>query len=410
MDWLFPVAGLAIYIVGTRWVVSQMSGSWRSMVFAGLNLAFLYGCFFSGRYWSFVAYFALVAFQYLTLRLFAEREGWKPWIAFFTPIFALILVRYVPLAVKSGLLGSIFPGQRNLNFALIGISYLAFRSSYLVLEVRNKVVPMPDFFSYLGFCFFLPTMPVGPIDHYSNFSRAFDVSPPIIPSGRAAMRIVTGLVKYQFLGNICNQLSYSGLLMDDHYHGWFDLAVAVVFYYLYLYCNFSGFCDAAIGVAGLIGIPVAENFNNPFAARNMKEFWNRWHITLSHYMRDVVFFPLSKFLTRLLGPSNINHAVAISVAVVFLLIGIWHGVGWNYAAFGAVHAIGVVGVHYYTIALKKWLSRDGFRAYNASRWIHLAAVAITFCYAALALFLFANNSSDMRQILSALKGGVKHLL
>ena len=345
-----------------------------------------------------------MAFQYLTLRCFANGEGWKPWIAFYTPIVALLVVRYIPLAVKSKLLGSIFPDHPNLNFALIGISYLAFRSSYLVLQVRNGVVPMPDFFSYLGFCFFLPTMPVGPINPYSNFNRAFDVSPPVIPAGRAMLRIIVGLVKYQFLGNICNQLSYSGLLMDDHYHGWFDFAVAVVFYYLYLYCNFSGFCDAAIGVAGLIGIPVAENFDNPFAARNMREFWNRWHITLSHYMRDVVFFPLSQFLTRLLGPSNINHAVAISVAVVFLLIGIWHGVGWNYAAFGAVHAIGVVGNHYYTIALKKWLGRDGFRAYNANPWIHLAAVAITFCYAALALFLFANSFTEMKQILSAIKG------
>ena len=102
----------------------------------------------------------------------------------------------------------------------------------------------------------------------------------------------------------------------------------MVFYYLYLYCNFSGYCDMAIGAAGLIGIPVAENFNNPFAARNVKDFWNRWHITLSSYMRDVVFAPLSKNLVRAMGPAYANHAIALTITVVFLLVGVWHGVGW----------------------------------------------------------------------------------
>src|SRR5438477_22972 len=141
-----------------------MSGFWRSIVFAGLNLAFLYVFFFLGRCVHFAAYLALVSFQYLTLRLFAKDEGWKPWIAFWTPICALIVVRYVPVALKSGLLGSIFPSHPNLNWTLIGISYLAFRSSYLVLEVRSGAVAMPDFFGYLGFCFFVQTVPVGPIN------------------------------------------------------------------------------------------------------------------------------------------------------------------------------------------------------------------------------------------------------
>ena len=112
------------------------------------------------------------------------------------------------------------------------------------------------------------------------------------------MRVLVGAVKFKFFGPLLNQLTYSGLLLDGHPHLWVDLPIAAVAYYLYLYCNFSGFCDIAIGGAGLMGIPVAENFANPFAARNMKDYWNRWHITLSLYMRDVVFSPLSKALVR----------------------------------------------------------------------------------------------------------------
>ena len=159
----------------------------------------------------------------------------------------------------------------------------------------------------------------------------------------------------------------------------------------------------AIGAAGLIGIPVAENFSNPFAARNLKEFWNRWHITLSTYMRDVVFSPLSKFLVGTMGPARANHAIAIAIGVVFLLIGVWHGVGLNFAIFGAIHAVGVVANHYYTIGLKQWLGRDGFRAYNANPWIHGGAVAVTFVYVTASLFFFANPIRDAVRIFAALR-------
>ncbi len=209
-------------------------------------------------------------------------------------------------------------------------------------------------------------------------------------------------MKYLLLAVLCHQLDY-GLLLDNHYHPYVDLPIAVIFYYLYLYLNFSGFCDMAIGAAGLIGIPVVENFNNPFAARNMREFWNRWHITLSQWMRDVVFAPLSKFLVRRFGPAYANHAIALTIFVVFLLIGIWHGVGWNYAAFGVAQAIGVVTVHYYTLFLKKKLGRDGFKAYNENPWIKAVAITITFCYYAATLFLFANTFAQMKEIFACLR-------
>jgi D-alanyl-lipoteichoic acid acyltransferase DltB (MBOAT superfamily) len=286
---------------------------------------------------------------------------------------------------------------------MVGLSYLAFRSSRLVLEVRNGSAPKPNFWQYLHFCFFLPTMPVGPINTYANYRRGFEAKPLDFPVGTCALRILVGFVKFGFLGSLCTQLGYSSLLLDDHFHHWIDLPVAMLFYYLYLYCNFSGFCDMAIGVAGLIGVPVPENFNNPFAARNVKDFWNRWHMTLSQYMRDVVFSPLSKFFGHLLGPRQLDQAIALTIVVVFLLIGIWHGVGWNFAAYGAVHALGVVTNHYYTIGLKKWLGRDRMRAYNANPWIHAVAVALTFCYCGASLFFFANTFPEMKEILSSLR-------
>jgi D-alanyl-lipoteichoic acid acyltransferase DltB (MBOAT superfamily) len=406
MEWIDSLAGLLVYVLAGRLVMRHLTGSVREIAFAAVNLAGIYAFLFYGHQnhytMRFGIYVALVVFQYVMLRLFAQKQGSLPWLAFFTPIAALIIVRYIPgtLYVE---LGHIFGAGWKGVPDMVGISYLAFRTSRLVLEVRNGAVKMPDFCEYLNFSFFVPTMPVGPINTYANFRRGFDRPPLDFPLGTCVMRIAVGFIKFEFLSALCNQLTYSGLLQDDHPHHWIDLPVAILFFYLYLYLNFSGFCDMAIGAAGLIGIPVPENFDNPFAARNVKDFWNRWHITLSVYMRDVVFGPLSKFFAHRMGHKNVDHAIALTITIVFLLVGIWHGAGWNFAAYGAVHAIGVVSNHYYTIFLKKRLGRDGFKAYNANPWIHAVAVVCTFCYCAASLILFANTFPEIKDLLLSLR-------
>ena len=405
MNTSYYLAGLLAYVLAGRVVMRRGTGIVRETALAALNVAGVFIFLFYGGKEHFVLrfgiYLALIVGLYLTVCLFADKRGRWPWLAFFAPIAALIVVRYVPgewYVALGHAFGKTWRGVPQ----MIGISYLAFRCSRLVLEIRNGVVQKPNFLEYVNFAFFLPTMPVGPINTYANFRRGF-VERYEVPVGRAALRILVGAVKYQFLGNLCNQLTYSGLLLDDHPHHWLDLPVAMLFYYLYLYLNFSGFCDMAIGAAGLMGIAVPENFDNPMVARNMREFWNRWHITLSGWMRDQVFSPLSKFLVRVMGVKLADHAIALTILVTFLLIGIWHGVGWNYAAFGLAQALGVATVHYYTIFLKNKLGRDGFKAYNENKWIRAVAVVLTFCYCGASLIFFANTFPQIKGIFSVLQ-------
>jgi D-alanyl-lipoteichoic acid acyltransferase DltB (MBOAT superfamily) len=409
------LAAVAYVLLG-RWIVSRRA-KWRIPAFSLLNLAGVFYLFFWARdprfhllfSLLFFVYLALVIAQFLAMRFWSQMPNWLPWLAFLVPIAFLIVIRYAPLTQLSFL-----PRyardvlQRHPEFtpswALTGYSYLAFRTSHLVLEVRNGVVPRPSFWEYTGFAFFVPTLSVGPINSYSQHVTAFsDATRPEISVQRSLLRLLIGAVKFRFLGPLLNQLTYSGLLLDGHPHLWVDLPIAAVAYYLYLYCNFSGFCDIAIGGAGLMGVPVAENFNHPFAARNPADFWNRWHITLSQYFRDVVFSPLSKMLVHAFGPKQVNHAIAVTIMVVFLLVGVWHGAGWNYAAYGAAHAIGVASNHYYTVELRKWLGKERFAAYNKSRVIHAIAVALTFAFAAGTLFLFANDWDSMKRIFSVLR-------
>jgi D-alanyl-lipoteichoic acid acyltransferase DltB (MBOAT superfamily) len=405
MSLFLVILSLICYVFISRFVIKSLDGSMREAAFAFLNLAAMYGFIFYGQQNCnplFILYLVLILFQFVTLRIFSDRGGWLPWLAFFTPITALIFFRYLPATVYERL-GHFVKMNVHGVPKLIGLSYLAFRCSRLVLEVRNKSVEMPTLLQYLNFSFFFPTMFVGPINTYANYRRGFEKENIDCPAGRSALRILVGFIKFRFLGNLCNKLTYSGLLIDDHPHHWIDLPVAMVFFYLYLYCNFSGFCDMAIGAAGLIGISVPENFQDPFFSRNMREFWNRWHITLSQYMRDVVFSPLSKFFTRLFGADRINLAVSVTIMIVFLLIGIWHGPGWNYAIFGLLQGVGVIVTHFYTLGLKSSLGREGFRAYNSNRWIRAAAVAITFCYYSMTLFFFANTPEEIKEIFSVLR-------
>jgi D-alanyl-lipoteichoic acid acyltransferase DltB (MBOAT superfamily) len=225
----------------------------------------------------------------------------------------------------------------------------------------------------------------------------------LTPIGRSWGRILIGLAKYVFLGNLANQLTYDGLLADGLPHHWIDFPIAVAGYCAYLYLNFSGFCDIAIGVSGLLGIHVHENFDRPFSKRNLQEFWAHWHMTLTNYMRDMVFVPLSKSLVRRFGPASAPHCIAAAIAIVFVLMGIWHGAGWNFVIYGLWHAIGVVVVHYYTLFLKKRLGKVRYAKYRENRIIYHIANAVTLAYFALGLILVANSMRGLKLIFGAFR-------
>jgi D-alanyl-lipoteichoic acid acyltransferase DltB (MBOAT superfamily) len=214
---------------------------------------------------------------------------------------------------------------------------------------------------------------------------------------------MVGFTKYIFLGSLVAQFTYAGLLRDGHPHALVDLIIAIPAYTIYLYCNFSGFCDISIGVSGLLGIEVAENFDRPFLARNLQEFWTHWHMTLSTWIRDLLFTPMTKSLMQRFSPQSANHVIAASIFVSFLVVGIWHGTGLNFVIFGALQGIGIAAVHYYTVWLKRRLGRERYAVYRKNRVISSIATVITFTYFSLTLFVFANTWKEMLSIKSNLR-------
>ena len=411
---------LAAYVVLARLALS--SPSFRSGLFASVNVAAFVGLslLINHAEWkhetilslgslavirhiSLIGFYVwMIALGYFLLRAFSKRGGWLPWIAFFYPIFLLIGFKYFYFA-SDALMDRLGWEEWVIGTTIVGLSYMAFRLSYLVLEVRNGVAEMPRLSEYLGFAFFLPTLAVGPINPFSIHQKSLDgMNERPVPVGRSLLRVLVGATKFFFLANLANQLTFSGILFDGNRHSFLDLGIAVIFYYLFLFLNFSGFCDMAIGLAALLGIRVKENFDNPFAARNVKEFWNRWHITLSEYTRDVIFTPVTKGMVKKLGVRYTNLSISVAVLCVFLVIGVWHGVGIFFVIFGLIHAVGVISNHYYTVWLKRVLGKERYKAYNENRLVNAVAIALTFFYVATSFAAFANSYSRFGMIRNAL--------
>jgi D-alanyl-lipoteichoic acid acyltransferase DltB (MBOAT superfamily) len=352
----------------------------------------------------FLAYLAFVLVNYGLLHLTKfKSKQWGP-AALCFPIAALILIRYVPWVRDSFQAPLRAVSIPYVSALLLGLSYLTFRLCHLVQEVRDNAVEMPTLPEYLSFSFFVPTLSLGPISPYSTFiASCRNLDRERTPVNRSLLRIVVGLTKFLVLSTLLNQYTYAGLLLDGHVHAKIDLPIAIVSYTLYLYCNFSGFCDMVVGVSGLIGIEVMENFNAPFSARNLQDFWARWHISLSSWLRDMMFTPLVKILVTKFGPNSMNNAIAFSICGVFIVIGVWHGVGVNFALFGLAQGVGVASVHYYTIFIKRRLGKKSYIAYSQNPCIRAVGRGLTFVYFSLSLLLFANSAENMQKIFASFR-------
>jgi len=333
----------------------------------------------------------------------------------FTLICRLAMIRSIdingPIVVLAYLLPvSMLPvflhgANHRLVIELVGVSYLSLRLCQLVSEVRNGTVVPPSTARYLAFAFHVPIIFVGPITPYETFQDSVErFSGRSISSRIAVLRMVVGAVKFFFLSAVLGGITYgAAFLSDGNQHSWLDLALAVLVYPLYLYCNFSGLCDLAIGASALCGISVMENFDRPFSARNFQEFWSRWHISLSKFMRDLVFTPTVKALTRRMSAAALPAATAIGILTVFLLIGAWHGLKPNFILFGISQGFGVLFIFLGGRFLKWRLSKAAYVAYMRHPGWRVVGIAATYLYFSLTMFLFANSFEDARAVLAHLR-------
>jgi alginate O-acetyltransferase complex protein AlgI len=211
----------------------------------------------------------------------------------------------------------------------LGLSYYAFRQIHVAFEYYKGELKKPSLEEYFHYLLFLPVILVGPIHRMPEFQRSFRRM-----KWQSAMfsdgleRMLYGLVKISFLGNYLFSVKLQQLAQH------FDSVAARIYietvaFTCNAYVQFAGFSDLAIGMGLIWGIRVMENFNRPFLATNMQEFWQRWHISLSSWCRDYVFQPLIAF--------SRNRWVALIVSM--LVLALWHEISMRYVLWGMVQAI-----------------------------------------------------------------------
>ena len=215
----------------------------------------------------------------------------------------------------------------------LGLSFHVFQSLSYVIEVyKKKYTPEKNYLTYALYVMFFPQLVAGPIERPQHLLPQLNLTHEFnfVLARRGLERMLWGFFKKMViadqLAQIINPL-YANLPQDSL----LLIVIAIMFAYQ-LYCDFSGYSDIALGSAMMLGYDLSENFNRPYASRSFAEFWRRWHMSLSNWLRDYLYYPLA------LGWGRVSKIKLLySLFITFVLIGLWHGANWTFVVFGAIN-------------------------------------------------------------------------
>ncbi len=269
-----------------------------------------------------------------------------------------------------------------LNIILpIGLSFHTFQAMSYTIEVyRGNQKAERHFGIYALYVMFYPQLVAGPIERPQNILPQFRVKHKfnidLLYSGLRLM--LWGLFKKVV---VADRLSiYVDAVYNDPttYSNYLNIFIAFIFFSIQIYCDFSGYSDIAIGAARVMGIDLMVNFNRPYLSKNIREFWTRWHISLSTWFRDYFYIPL--------GGNRVKKSrLYFNIAIVFLLSGLWHGANWTFVVWGGLHAVFIIA----TTAFGKYF-------FKKSNFINnIVSTLITFSVVTIAwVFFRASNFNE----------------
>ncbi len=263
----------------------------------------------------------------------------------------------------------------------LGFAYASLRSVELLRAIRDEAHAAPSPISTFNYLLPFHMLSAGPIQAYAEY-----VDQPIAPrldrrsALEAAERITFGLFKKFVLAAVLSDI----FLTDFRAQGAYAF-LEIQFFYLWVYLDFSAYSDIAVGLGRLMGVRTPENFNRPLSARNITVFWERWHISLSLFIRRNIFTPVQLALVRRNVRVSPLVSASLAIAVAFLLCGLWHGVNLRFLAWGAMHALGLIICNAYRQILRSRIGGKGVRRYLENRPIRWLATALTFEFVACSL-------------------------
>lgn len=270
-------------------------------------------------------------------------QTWVFCMAVFLSALPLIIVKITPaIDVTPSILG------------FLGISYLTFKSVQVIMELRDGTIKQVKPFAFLRFLLFMPVLSSGPIDRYRRFESDYNNAPEqskyVEMLGRAVKYFFLGFLYKYVLGYIFGTLWLPklGKLAMLHHAAFFGTGLSwplvgyMYDYSMYLFFDFAGYSLFAVATSLVMGIDTPMNFNKPFIAQNIKDFWNRWHMTLSFWFRDFIFMRFTFFVMKHKLIKNRIRISQVAYLVNFLIMGFWHGVTWYYIVYGLFHAFAII--------------------------------------------------------------------
>jgi D-alanyl-lipoteichoic acid acyltransferase DltB (MBOAT superfamily) len=285
----------------------------------------------------------------------------------------------------------------------VGLSYYVFQSVSYLADIRKKIIEPERHIGYFAlYLSFFPKLLQGPIE------RASDLLPQLkqpytfdYNMARSGLFLFTwGLFKKIVVADRL-ALFVNPVFGDVHSYQGIPLIMATYFYTFQIYMDFSGYTDMALGSARLFNIRLTQNFNSPYLATSVSDFWKRWHITLSRFLKDYLYIPLG-------GSRNGSNRRSFNLIVTMLLCGLWHGAGYTFVIWGGIHGIFLTASAYYKPVQKKI---HGFLGVDNSILLKVWQIFVTFNIISFAwIFFRANNLSDALYITTHLTTGLGETL
>ena len=339
-----------------------------------LSLSILFAGAIYGKSKTMVVYLlAFIIYQYV-LVFIAQRMDSKR-------LKPLVMLSILPLVVNK-----VFAITQLHLLAFIGISYMSFKTIQIMLEISDGLIKEKiSVKDYLQFLLFFPTVSSGPIDRSRRFLKEINEVMPrkdyLELAGDGIYRIVLGLLYKVVLSTYVYQI-----LLALSNTGTVVYSIKYMYLYtLYLFFDFAGYSLMAVGSSNVLGIQTPMNFNKPFLSIDIKDFWTRWHITLSTWLRDFVFSRVLMQVIRKKWFKNRLHNAAYAYMVNMLVMGFWHGISVSYIAYGFYHGILMSGFEIYQ---KK---STFYKKHKNKTWYKLISWFVTMNLVMVGFFIFSGE-------------------
>lgn len=383
---LFPTLDFFLFFSAVYAIYALIPAVQRFRKYFFVLISFLFYSFWSLEYLLLLLFIPVISYTFGQL-LFYETSSTLRRILFITGAFLHLLPLFIfkYYGFTAGTVNSAvgFVAIPYIETILpVGISFFTFQSLAYLIEMNRESFESPaGFWDVLCYVTFFPQISAGPIIRPALFFKQLqEPAPQSVESGRAFFLIASGLFKKVILAHYLSQNLVIPVFEAPELYGSFDVLLAVYGFTAQIYADFSGYSDIAIGIALLFGFRYPDNFNQPYRALSVQDFWRRWHISLSSWLLDYVFTPLQLKFRNLQTVGTV-----LALLLTFFISGLWHGASWNFILWGSM-----LGVF---IFVERFIFRIAPGSPGKHRVIPLLQVFITFHLIAFSWVIF--YSTDM---------------